>query len=58
MPNTRYRKFNLYVEKYLSRPDVCDVAFFDADFGRRVGLFVCFDINYSGKSDKSGKSNT
>ena len=51
MPNTRYRKFNLYVEKYLSRPDVCDVAFFDADFGRRVGLFVCFDINYSGKSN-------
>jgi predicted amidohydrolase len=48
----RSRKCHLYGENYLSHPDSCDVSYFDIDTDTdtqvRVGLFICFDINYDG----------
>ncbi len=41
-----YHKYNLYIEQFISKPDEAVIAIFDTDFGIRVGLMTCFDINY------------
>ena len=32
--------------RVFSRPAEPDVSFFDTDFGVRIGLLVCFDLNH------------
>ena len=42
----KYRKYHLYgVEQTkLDRPTTPDISFFDADFGVRIGMMICFDM--------------
>ncbi|KAK9504619.1 hypothetical protein O3M35_010915 [Rhynocoris fuscipes] len=40
----RYRKYNLFGEKFLNRTETPDFVTFDTDFGVTFGTFICFDI--------------
>lgn len=42
----KYHKFHLYGEPFFDRPARAEVVTFDAPFGVRFGLFICFDIMF------------
>lgn len=48
LTKARYRKFHLYAKepRLFDCPKEPDVAFFDTEFGLRVGMMICFDINF------------
>lgn len=41
---SRYRKFNLYNESYVTKPEKAIPTTFETDFGVTFGHFICFDI--------------
>ena len=47
-PLHRYRKLHLHGDEpiYCDSPDKADVAHFTTDSGLRIGLMICFDINF------------
>ena len=42
----KYRKYHLYGEILMSKIDSPDISYFETDFGIKIGMFICFDINY------------
>lgn len=48
---SRYHKNHLYVEPEFVQPDPPEFAIFETDFGRRVGMFICFDILFKEASE-------
>uniref|UniRef100_A0A224XDX6 Putative biotinidase n=1 Tax=Panstrongylus lignarius TaxID=156445 RepID=A0A224XDX6_9HEMI len=40
----RYRKYNLFGERNLNRPETPEYVMFNTDFGVTFGTFTCFDI--------------
>lgn len=41
----QYHKYNIY-ESGIDQPQFATPVVFDTDFGARLGLLICFDINY------------
>ena len=42
-----YHKYNIYDEPFITKPSEAHVVTFDTDFGAKIGLMICFDINYA-----------
>jgi hypothetical protein len=42
----KYDKYNLYTEAFIDKPLQPRMAYFETDFGFKIGLLICFDINY------------
>lgn len=40
----RYRKYNLFGERDLDKPDEPEEVVIETDFGVRFGIFTCFDV--------------
>ena len=45
----QYHKYNLYGSEqlYLDKPFYPKGVYFETDFGEKVGLLICFDINFA-----------
>ena len=45
----QYHKYNLYGSEqlYLNKPFYPKGVYFETDFGEKVGLLICFDINFA-----------
>lgn len=41
---SRYHKNHLFVEPQMVEPDPPEFAVFETDFGRKLGMFICFDV--------------
>ena len=41
-----YHKFNVYEAPLIDQPMTAKAVTFQTDFGAKLGLLICFDINY------------
>ncbi|KAK5638817.1 hypothetical protein RI129_013112 [Pyrocoelia pectoralis] len=41
---SKYRKYNLFGEIYMTRPKKADISIFRTDFNETFAMFICFDI--------------
>lgn len=41
---SKYRKYNLFGEFFMTRPTTADIAIFRTDFNETFAMFICFDL--------------